>query len=324
MNIRDRGVEWGYSAAWRLVRMLPERTAASLFRTGADRAARRGGDGVQKLAANLRVVVGPDMPEDQFDQLVRDAMRSYARYWMEAFRLPSRTREHHLDYFRLRGGHILVDNHAAGVGSVLALSHSGNWDSAGAWVCASGMPLTTVAERLKPEGLYRRFLAYRENLGMEILPLTGGDRPLMDVLGERVGAGVVVPLLADRDFSTRGIQVDFFGRKTRMPGGSAILALRTGAPLYVVPLWYEADHLAGDMVPVPLPDPASGSLDERVRVVTQRIADRFATYIAAHPADWHMLAPMFRPDRPGPARAPAAPGAVTPDQASADAGVVAD
>lgn len=320
MTIRDRGVEWGYSAAWRLVRMLPQRTAVSLFRMGADRAARRNGESIQKLAANLRVVVGPEMPEDQFDELVRDAMRSYARYWMEAFRLPSKTREYHLEYFRLRGEHILKDNHAAGRGSVLALSHSGNWDAAGAWVCASGLPLTTVAERLKPEGVYRRFVAYREGLGMEILPLTGGDRPTMDVLIERASADSVVPLLADRDFSTRGIQVDFFGRKTRMPGGPAILALRTGAPLYVVPLWYEEDHLAGEVVPVPVPDPASASLDERVRVVTQRIADRFAEYIARHPADWHMLAPMFRPDRPKPAREPAGPRAAAPDEASASAG----
>ncbi|HKD97737.1 MAG TPA: phosphatidylinositol mannoside acyltransferase, partial [Micromonosporaceae bacterium] len=205
---------------------MPEPAAAAVFRAGADRAAARNGEGVKRLAANLRVVVGPDMPEDEFKLLVRDAMRSYARYWMEAFRLPSKTPQQHVDDFDLHDAHLLLDNHAAGRGCVLALSHSGNWDAAGAWVCANGMPLTTVAERLKPEAVYQRFLAYRESLGMEILPLTGGDRPVMDVLIERANAGAVVPLLADRDFSTRGIQVDFFGRKTRMPGGPAILALR--------------------------------------------------------------------------------------------------
>lgn len=297
MSIRDRGLEWGYMAAWRTVRLMPERAAAAVFRAGADRAAKRDSGGVARLAANLRVVVGPELPEEELRLLVRDAMRSYARYWMEAFRLPSKSAEQHLEYFRLNNEELLLDNHAAGRGCVLALSHSGNWDAAGAWVCASGMPLTTVAERLKPEAVYQRFLAYRQSLGMEILPLTGGDRPLMDVLAERVNGGAVVPLLADRDFSTRGIQVDFFGRKTRMPGGPAILALRTGAPLFVVPLWYKEDHLAGQVIPVPMPDPASGSLDERVRIVTQRMADHFAEYISAHPADWHMLAPMFRPER---------------------------
>jgi lauroyl/myristoyl acyltransferase len=313
-------MEWGYVAAWRTVRLLPEGAAAAVFRAGADRAAKRNGAGVQRLAANLRAVVGPDLPEAELKLLVRDGMRSYARYWMEAFRLPSKTREQHLDYFHFRNNHLLLDNHAAGRGSVLALPHSGNWDAAGAWVCASGMPLTTVAERLKPEAVYQRFVAYRESLGMEILPLTGGDRPLMDVLAERAMAGAVVPLLADRDFSTRGIQVDFFGRKTRMPGGPAILALRTGVPLFVVPLWYEEDHLGGDVIPVPMPDPASGSLDERVRVVTQRIADRFAESIAAHPADWHMLAPMFRPDRERRPGSRAESGA----QDQAGAGAVAD
>jgi KDO2-lipid IV(A) lauroyltransferase len=319
-------------AAWRTVRLMPERAAAAVFRAGADRAAARNGAGVQRLAANLRVVVGPDLPEEELKLLVRDGMRSYARYWMEAFRLPSKSQEQHLEYFRLRDNHLLLDNHAAGRGCVLALSHSGNWDAAGAWVCASGMPLTTVAERLKPEAVYQRFVAYRESLGMEILPLTGGGRPLMDVLAERANNGAVVPLLADRDFSTRGIQVDFFGRKTRMPGGPAILALRTGVPLFVVPIWYEDDHLAGDVVPVPMPDPASGSLDERVRVVTQRMADHFAESIAAHPADWHMLAPMFRPERErrpgGGDQAGTADRTDRPDRASAGeqagAGAVAD
>jgi phosphatidylinositol dimannoside acyltransferase len=171
---------------------------------------------------------------------------------------------------------------------VIALPHAGNWDAAGAWVAAQGWPITTVAERLKPEGVYERFLAFRRSLGMEIIPLTGGGRPPLDILADRLRAGAAVPLLADRDLSSRGVEVRFFGGRTRMPPGPALLALRTGAPLYVAHLWYEPDRPVAQL-DGPIEVPVDGPLDVRVREVTQRVADRLAEGIARHPADWHML-----------------------------------
>jgi lauroyl/myristoyl acyltransferase len=301
-------VDLGYAAAWRTVRALPAPVAGGLFRAGADYAHRKGGKGQARLAANLRRVVGPDMPEAEFDALVRRALRSYARYWLEAFRLPSRSHEQILHGFRLERGHLLGDDVAAGRGAVVALPHGGNWDAAGAWVAANGWPITTVAERLKPESVYERFVAFREGLGMEIIPLTGGERPPLDVLADRLGKGHIVPLLADRDLSARGVEVRFFGGRTRMPPGPALLALRTGAPLYVVSMWFEPDapvgHLAG---PIDVPGPEAGALDVRVRTLTQDIADRLAAGIAEHPEDWHMLQRMWLDDGPARRGTPAAP-----------------
>jgi lauroyl/myristoyl acyltransferase len=294
--VNDRAVELGYAAAWRITRALPARTAYALFRAGADRAARGDGGGVQRLADNLRVVVGDQLPEDQFQQLVRDAMRSYARYWCDAFRLPSKTAEQHRTGFTLHGEEILLRNCEAGIGTVLGLPHGGNWDAAGAWVASMGMPITTVAERLKPEGLYDRFVAFREGLGMEILPLTGGDQPVLDVLTDRLKAGSVVPLLADRDFSRSGVPVTFFGRRTRMPAGPAILSIRTGAPFHTVDMYYEPDGPVGQMSE-PIPMPSDGTLAERVAALTQAMAANFEAGVRRHPADWHMLAKMFVPTR---------------------------
>ncbi|WP_319458597.1 phosphatidylinositol mannoside acyltransferase [Micromonospora sp. RTP1Z1] len=290
--------ELGYVAGWRLVRALPRPVVAAAFRAGADRAHRRAGGGTARLAANLRRVVGPDLPEAELDALVKRALRSYARYWMEAFRLPALSRRQILAGFRLDGHEMLGADVAAGRGAVVALPHAGNWDAAGAWVAATGWPITTVAERLKPEGVYERFLAFRQGLGMEILPTHGGDRPTFDVLVDRLRAGAVVPLLADRDLSARGIEVDFFGGRTRMPAGPALLALRTGAPLYVASLWYEPEVACASLEgPVELPAPDSGPLDQRVRVLTQRIADSLAAGIVRHPEDWHMLQRMWLDQR---------------------------
>jgi KDO2-lipid IV(A) lauroyltransferase len=148
-----------------------------------------------------------------------------------------------------------------------------------------------VAERLRPEGLYRRFLAYREKLGMHIIPLTGGAPP-MDLLMDAIKAAHVVPLLADRDLSARGVEVDFFGGRTRMPAGPAMLAIRTGAPLFVVNMWYEEIPCGRVIGPLPVPE-NNRPLDQRVRELTQRVADELAQGIAAHPTDWHMLQKLW-------------------------------
>ena len=296
--MNDRMVERAYGVGWTVVRALPARTAYRVFQMIADRAARRGTGGVDRLADNLRVVVGDDLPQDQFQALVRDAARSYARYWCDAFRLPGNSPEQNRAGFTLHGHEVLLENCAIGRGTVLGLPHGGNWDAAGAWVASMGMPITTVAERLKPEGLYDQFLAFRQGLGMEILPLTGGDRPVLEVLSERVATGTVVPLLADRDFTRSGVPVTFFGRRTRMPAGPAILAIQGGVPLYTVDMYYEPGGPVGQMSePIPLPDPAIGSLKERVAVLTQMMADNFEAGVRRHPADWHMLAKMFVPEK---------------------------
>jgi lauroyl/myristoyl acyltransferase len=293
-------VELGYGAGWSVVKALPESVTWPLFRAGADRAARRGGPGAQRLRRNLRRVVGPELPESELDLLVRDGLRSYARYWLEAFRLPAYSRERLHEGFRLENGERIGEAVEAGTGCVIALPHAGNWDFAGAWVCSNGWPLTTVAERLRPEGVYQKFVAYRESLGMEIIPTEGGGRPPIEVLEDRLRQARVVPLLADRDLSARGIEVNFFGEPTRMPAGPALLALRTGAPLFTVSLWYEDGVRSRGRLDGPLPLPAAevGSLDARVRALTQTIADHLAAGIAAHPADWHMLQRLWLADVP--------------------------
>ena len=281
--------ELGYRAAFGTIKAVPRGLAWPLFAAGADLSARRRGKGVTRLAGNLRRVVGPEMPDAEFDALLRRALRSYARYYLDAFQLPARSKQQILDGFQLDNWEYLGDAVTTGTGAVVALPHSGNWDVAGAYVAARGWPIITVAERLKPESVYEQFLAFRRSLGMEIIPLTGSARPPLDLLAERVSAGAIAPLLADRDLTSHGVEVEFFGGRTKMPAGPALLAIRTGAPLFTAISWYENARQTHCVIEDPLVLPTEGALDVRVRRTTQMIADRFTQSIARHPQDWHML-----------------------------------
>ncbi len=287
--VSSTATDWGYAAGWMAVRAMPEFAARSAFDAGARYAARRGGP--EQLRKNLARVIGVP-PAEVPDALMRASLASYGRYWRETFRLPAMNQSKlalELDA-SFQGADNLDAAVAAGRGAICALPHSGNWDMAGVWFAQTRGTFTTVAERLKPESLYRRFIAYRESLGFEVLPLSGGERPPFEVLCDRLRANGVVCLMADRDLTRTGVQVDFFGEPTRMPAGPAKLAIETGADLLPVHCWFDGDGW-GFWIHPPL-DCGSGD----VGAITQALADQFATNIAAHPEDWHMLQPQWLAD----------------------------
>ncbi|MFF3194400.1 phosphatidylinositol mannoside acyltransferase [Streptomyces misionensis] len=294
MSTADRLTDVLYGAGWSTVKKLPEPVAARLGRTIADIAWKRRGKGVQRLEANYARVV-PGAGPERLAELSRAGMRSYLRYWMESFRLPAWSAERIRTGFDPKDVHHLTEGLDAGKGVILALPHLANWDLAGAWVTtALRTPFTTVAERLKPETLYDRFVAYREGLGMEVLPHSGGAA--FGTLARRLRDGGLVCLVADRDLSASGVEVDFFGEQARMPAGPALLAQHTGALLLPVTLWYDDSPVMHGRVHPAIEVPESGTRAEKTSVMTQALADAFATGIAEHPEDWHMLQRLWLAD----------------------------
>jgi len=315
-GLKDRVADLGYRLGWAVVCRVPESWARSAFNFVADLAWRRQGQQVQILEGNLRRVLGPDASGAELRALSRESMRSYARYWLEVFRMPVTSLER-LNRDTVASGH--VDEALAwlprGRGVIFALGHMGNWDQAGAWIIAHGAgSFTTVMERLKPESLFERFLAFREGLGMEVLPASGGPSRF-GILAQRLRAGKLVCLVADRDVTGAGTEVEFFGEKARMMGGSAALALQTGAALYPALLWYEGERW-GIYVSEEIPVPADGDRKQKVAAMTQELARCFEAAIREHPADWHMLQRVFVADL-DPARLAAAEAAAAEAEAEA-------
>ena len=297
-----RLTDLGFAAGWAAVKALPEPVARGGFDAAFGRVARRDGRGVRQLRANLRVVTGGTLDEAALDALTRRAMRSYGRYWQEAFRLPRLDPARIVRDSEIVGLEHLARPHAEGRPLVMVLPHTGNWDAAGVWfVDFLGGPFTTVAERLRPESLYRRFVSFRESLGMRVVPLTGGPRPSASVLKEWLDGGGAVCLLCDRDLGGNGVPVTFAGRATTMPGGPALLAAQTGAALVpAMPQFTDRGWRTVFSPEIPVTGP--GRLKERVTAATQGIADAFTDLIAQRPEDWHVLGRIWPDVPPDPER----------------------
>ncbi|MDT0471624.1 phosphatidylinositol mannoside acyltransferase [Streptomyces sp. DSM 41014] len=294
MSARDRLTDSLYGLGWGAVKKLPEPVAVRLGRTIADLTWKRRGKGVRRLESNYARVL-PDASPERLAELSRAGMRSYLRYWMESFRLPAWSADRVREGLTVKDLHHLTDGIAAGRGVVLALPHMANWDLAGAWVTTElRIPFTTVAERLKPETLYDRFVAYREGLGMEVLPHSGGTA--FGTLARRLRDGGLVCLVAERDLSSSGVEVQFFGEATRIPAGPALLAQQTGALLLPVTLWYDDSPVMRGRIHPPIEVPEAGNRAEKTSVMAQALADAFASGIADHPEDWHMLQRLWLAD----------------------------
>jgi KDO2-lipid IV(A) lauroyltransferase len=305
--VRDDVVDAAYAAGWSVVRGMPERLARLTFDQIAVAVAARRGPSVRRLEANL-ARVRPDANRLELRLLTRDGIRTYMRYWCEIFQLPNMSVEEAIERMDVDGDHRIREAMAAGKGMILTLPHMGNWDHAGAWLAGTGVPFTTVAERLKPESLFERFVAFRESLGMEVIPLTGGDQPPFEILADRLRAGGALCLLADRDLSGRGIEVDFFGSPAKMAAGPAALAVDTGAVLLPTTAWYPSRMRWGLTIHEQVRVPAEGDRASKIQAMTQEVARAFEKAISAHPQDWHMLQRLWTADL-DPAKAPMPQGA---------------
>ncbi len=301
--VADAVTVGGFRLGWSAVRRLPERAAYALFDRIADLTLARGG--ASRMRANY-AMVRPDLDDAALTALVRQGMRAYLRYYCEAFRLPELSAEDLAARVRLEGDGPVRAVIAEGGSAVCFLGHLGNWDLAGAWAGVHWAPVVTVAERLKPEEMFDAFLRFRTGLGMTIYPLTGAGN-VFARLREDARRPVLIPLLADRDLTDTGVEVDLCGHPARMAAGPAALALTERRPLFPVTIRHEPVGRGWGIVITfhdEVPAPATGTTRDKVVAMTQACADALGGVIREHPEDWHMLQRVFVADL-DPARLPA-------------------
>ena len=281
-----------YSALWRLVRLLPEKAAYSFFEIIAGIAYRKNGKRVQRLRTNYEVIL-PDATKVELEALVRSGLSSAMRYWCDTFRISDWSLDKTLLSTRTNNEEFLFDPIKEKRGVIVAVPHAGNWDHAGAYFCAKGARVNTVAEHLKPERLFRKFLAHRERMGMRVLDLNANVLDdLRKILREDKE---LVALVADRDLSRSGINVRFFDKVARMPAGPAILAYDTEADLITAYVCYREKGIEVFFTP-PIKINRNAERSTEITRITQVIAGRFEDAIRKEPASWHMQQRIFIDD----------------------------
>ena len=273
-----------YLFAWKLIALLPENSAYKLADYVSDRIYKKNGKGIKRLRGNYGRVM-PEYSAQKLEELTKLGMRSYLRYWFDTFRLSKWSKNRIISTTQVIRENLLRDPIQSRQGCIVALPHAGNWDHAAAYFCSTGITLTAVVEKLKPEAIFKKFLAYRESIGIEAI---SHKEKTIPILTERLQAGKLIALVADRDMSRNGIEVNFFGKTSKMPSGPAILAIKTGAPLITAYVRYTSGGIE-IIFDETLKPTNSGSEEEQIKIITQSMADNFAKRIKENPVDWHML-----------------------------------
>ena len=305
MSLRDRIGTFQYTSMEQVAMRWPKPVAAAIFRAYGFLAWRFVPSAREVVAGNLARVIGRPADSDLVQAATREAFGLYARYWYDTFRLRAMTLEEVNRRFVMEDVENIDKALAAGRGAVLALPHLGNWDAAGHYLAAKGYQLCAVAEKLSNERVFELFLKHREELGMKIVALDSTARVGPQLL-ELLAGNWLIALVADRDLTGRGVDVEMFGAQRQLPAGPALLSLTSGAPLMVCPI-YTTDQGWHCRIGSPVEAERTGDMRADVTTLTKVLAAEFETIIAAKPTDWH----MFQPAWPDDGEQEAVPGLIT-------------
>lgn len=299
-TLTERITVGAFRSMERMAMRWPERPTRMLFEAfGA--AAFQGARGARAtVAGNLAHVIGRPADSPLVQEATREAFSLYAKFWYEAFRVRTMSKEEMNRRFVIQGLENIDHGIEQGRGAICVLPHMGNWDAAGKFLAVNGYRMAAVAEELKPRRMFELFLEHRRALGMHIVPLTEGRHVGMEV-ARLLSENWCITLVADRDLGGKGVEVEMFGAPRKLPAGPALLSLSTGAPLLVSSVYTTEDGWFCIIEP-PLEIERTGSMRQDVNTMTREIARGFERMIAAKPTDWHMFQPAWD-DVPGGAEA---------------------
>lgn len=294
MKFSERVTDWGYWLGWNALWTLPTRVTRTLFDGIALVSCRLRLRGVRQLELNLSRVLNLESNDPALRALSKSGMRSYMRYYWETFALPRWSNEEINARVRVENDGPIREALKTG-GVIITLPHSGNWDLAGAWTALNFGSLCTVAERLRPEGVFQKFLKMRTDRGLTLMPLTG-EGGTYEYLRDNLNRGKVVALLGDRDVAKNGMGNQFFGHRASLPIGAAVLALDTGRPLFTCCAWYDDEMTVitfDDALPLETTKLTGRERLRKAQEVSAVVASRFENHIQTHPNNWHQLQPIW-------------------------------
>ena len=246
------------------------------------------------VARNMRRV-NPELQGHKLRRAVRKSYESYARYFIETFRLPMLSKKAIDSKISVTGFEHIENALKLGKGVILALPHLGGWEWSGRWLIHQGHNLNAVVEKLDSQALFQMFVDLRTSYGVNVIPL---DDKAGVAVQEALAKNEIVALLCDRDLQGNGIEVEFFGERTTVPAGPAFFALRTGAALLPLGTYFAKGLDQHETVVRPAINvQRTGSLRDDMSRVTQDLVHELESLIKKKPEQWHLFQPNWPSDK---------------------------
>ena len=187
------------------------------------------------VTANLKVIF-PEKSEQEIRRIRLETSRNFAKYLVDFFRFSKIDMDYIKKNIRVENAHYLDECLSKGKGAIALSAHIGNWELGAVVIALMGYPFLAVALPHKHKKVNDFFNSQRESKGVKVIPFGKAVRQCLDSLRENK----IVALVGDRDFSEKGLVLDFFGKPTFLPVGVAAFALKTGAP--IVPAFMVRDN----------------------------------------------------------------------------------
>jgi len=236
------------------------------------------------VKANLRVIF-PEKSNRQLRKISRMVFRNFAKYLVDFFRFEKLNRQYIDKNVKLENLHYFDQALAKGKGVVVLTAHLGNWELGGVVIAQLGYPFWAVALPHKNKKVNNFFDAQRNRKGVKVIAMGKAVRSCIT----EIRNNHMVALVGDRDFSEKGIIIDFFGKPTHFPEGPAALSLMTGASIVPGFMLRNPDNSFTLRIEKPVEFTSSGDkikdLADLIGVYNNIIQD----YIRKYPEQWYVF-----------------------------------
>lgn len=247
-----------------------------------------------KLRSNvesIHQIITPGLNGSDLNKRVRNVFAYYAAYWFDVFWLSSPRLKEDIDNIivvegsgHLAQAHKKAKEHKSGV--ILALTHLGSFELAGAWLAGLGEKPLVVAERLEPPELFELFSNTRKVAGMEVV--AHDDNPTSKLISA-LKENRYVCLVADRDITGSGLSHKFFNKEKNMPQGPASLAYLTKAVILPVATYLNHDSTVSIVFYPELEMQKGNDKKEVIYNTSQKLFSIFEEMIKRDPEQYHVL-----------------------------------
>jgi lauroyl/myristoyl acyltransferase len=233
---------------------------------------------------NLQAIF-PEKSDREIRRIRIRMFRNFAKYLVDFFRFQKLDKEYIKKNIRIENIHYFDEAYAKGKGVIVLTAHLGNWELGGVVVSLSGYPFWVVALPHKDKRVNIFFNSQRESKGIKVIPLGKAVRTCLNVLKENR----LLALAGDRDFTEKGIVLDFFGKPAFFPEGPAAFSLKTGSIIVPGFMLRNKDDSFTLTIEKPIEFNPTGAKNKDLRELMERYIAIFEDYIRRYPDQWYMF-----------------------------------